>query len=249
MKKDLTTLLQKGELTPKERVLLLAHNVINLEKTGKEILSEQDVNAISKGWKPANNREVQEYNKYIELWKIYPFAEIDAQSCYYRAVIALNNLKGFVLFLTNLPWVDALKDTVNYLKGIKHATPDEIIKIAKLQSEAKLAEGKSVDYVIHRYFFDSLDNKTKDKLLEYDESAKTEPYWLDEEIEIEGYYKTKNYEAIAEEISYFDTLLTHAYACIPIKEIARRYLYENGVETPPDIKIMDLEPIVDRYVK
>ena len=33
----LTTLMQRGELTPKERVLLLLHDSINKEKTGKQL--------------------------------------------------------------------------------------------------------------------------------------------------------------------------------------------------------------------
>ena len=62
--KSITAMLQSGNLTPKERVLLWVHDAVNKDLTGKEILTEADKNALITNWRPENNWEVQEYNKY-----------------------------------------------------------------------------------------------------------------------------------------------------------------------------------------
>ncbi|MGH7141799.1 MAG: hypothetical protein ACREGH_04180, partial [Minisyncoccia bacterium] len=60
--KKLTAALANGDLRPKERVLLLVHDRVAKDKTGKEILSEADKHALQDGWRPEDNQQVDEYN-------------------------------------------------------------------------------------------------------------------------------------------------------------------------------------------
>ena len=82
MRKNITALLQKGDIKPKERVLLLVANQVSEEKDGKSILTEADKHALSEGWTPKDNNEVREYNRFNEGWRLAVFAEMDAQTTF-----------------------------------------------------------------------------------------------------------------------------------------------------------------------
>ena len=82
MKKNITNILQRGNLTPKERVLLIVHNNIKKEQTGKEILTPADKHALTEGWTPKDNNEVREYNRFNEGWIKAGFAELEAQTIF-----------------------------------------------------------------------------------------------------------------------------------------------------------------------
>ena len=67
--KDLTALLSKGNLTPKERILLWVANQVSEEKDGKPILTAADKHALVRGWTPKDNNEAREYNRYNDGWR------------------------------------------------------------------------------------------------------------------------------------------------------------------------------------
>ena len=69
MRKNITALLQKGDIKPKERVLLLVANQVSEERDGKSILTEADKHALSEGWTPKDNNEVREYNRIYRDWE------------------------------------------------------------------------------------------------------------------------------------------------------------------------------------
>jgi hypothetical protein len=91
--KDLTKILSKGNLTPRERALLVIKNDAHFIKTGKHLLAEADLVALTKTWKPDNYREAEQYNKYIDLWDMYLKLEIDMQTCYLTTQLALSRLE------------------------------------------------------------------------------------------------------------------------------------------------------------
>jgi len=84
MRKNINSLLQKKNLKPKERILLLIANQIAIEKGKKSILTEADEYALSEGWIP-NNDEAIEYNRYNEGWRLTGFMELDAYTTYLKA--------------------------------------------------------------------------------------------------------------------------------------------------------------------
>ena len=65
--KNLSKLLLKSNLTPKERVMALIKNDIHRDKTGEHILSESDVYALSDSWSPKTSAEAESYNKYWHM--------------------------------------------------------------------------------------------------------------------------------------------------------------------------------------
>lgn len=97
---NIINLLQKGDLTPKERALLLIHNNISEERDGKSILSEADKYALIENWKPENNNEVDQYNKYNSGWRTTGMAELDAQTTYLNAQLAYYR-REFIFFTSD----------------------------------------------------------------------------------------------------------------------------------------------------
>ena len=81
MRKNISSLLQKGNLTPKQRYLLIIQNDIARAKTGKEILTEADIKGLE-SWHAQTNEEAREWNKYNEGWKLNGRAGIDAEFIY-----------------------------------------------------------------------------------------------------------------------------------------------------------------------
>jgi len=92
MKKNIKVLLQKlqkGNLRPRERILLLVGNQVNEEKYGKSILTKTDIKAIRDNWKPKNLKEIKEYNRFSEGWKNICYVEMDARATYLQSFNAV----------------------------------------------------------------------------------------------------------------------------------------------------------------
>lgn len=78
--KSLSNLLHRSNLSPKERILLCVQSDIEEMKNGKKTLSQTDIDALTRSWKPKNNLEVREYNKYYYTWEITRNIMIDMLS-------------------------------------------------------------------------------------------------------------------------------------------------------------------------
>lgn len=155
MKKNISSLLQRGNLKPKERFLLLVANQVSKDRDGKSILTEADEYALSEGWIPANNEEVKEYNRYHEGWMLTGFAELDAQT---RFLLAENNLKGIMTLITPLFLL-----TKDIEKEIDEKLIDTIIGIIK---EKNISEKEAIDFVLeHIGYKYKKPDKTIEKLI------------------------------------------------------------------------------------
>src|SRR5579859_6561281 len=98
MKKDISSLLQRGNMTPKQRVLLMVADSVSEERTGKRILTEAEKHALGEGWRPDNNDQVDEYNRYNQGWKIIGCSELDAQTTFMNAQIVYFQEKQAINF-------------------------------------------------------------------------------------------------------------------------------------------------------
>ncbi|MBP6948752.1 MAG: hypothetical protein KBC41_03370 [Candidatus Pacebacteria bacterium] len=85
----LSNILGSGNMTPKERILAQVKHYLHLERTGAEILSESDIYALSQGWKPKTQAEVNEYNKYLDGMKTENLMKVDIQFEYLQAQLKL----------------------------------------------------------------------------------------------------------------------------------------------------------------
>lgn len=99
MAKNITGLLKRGNLKPKDRVKLLLADSISKETDGKALLTEADRYNLSEGWTPKDNEEVKEYNNYTEGVKTLAFSELDAQTTYLNATIKLLRAGKFINYV------------------------------------------------------------------------------------------------------------------------------------------------------
>ncbi len=74
-------MLSRGNLTPRERYILLIQNDVERAKTGKEILTEADKAALE-NWKAKEDWEAHEWNRLNEGWKYTGRMEIEAELSY-----------------------------------------------------------------------------------------------------------------------------------------------------------------------
>jgi hypothetical protein len=236
MAKNISRLLQKGNLTPKERHFLRVANLVSKEKTGKTILTEADEYALIDGWQPTNNDEVREFNRYNQAWKTAIFAESDAQTVYLETKLKYQDVRVLLNDFIFNPFYSEVKRALDELETIKRVDAKEAIDIINRQREVKLKRGQDINNVIYRLAFELTDKNTKKKLLELYEDTQFDSQYLDEEQELADLYRKKDFEGIAERVAKigFDLylnkdLINLYYACIPIKEIAERYAKENNI--------------------
>lgn len=243
MRKNITALLQKGDIKPKERVLLLVANQVSEERDGKSILTEADKHALSEGWTPKDNNEVREYNRFNEGWRLAVFAEMDAQTTF--LITKAEHFRKYIITteLNLYPFYRERLNIVERLKNIKVVDIKEAIEITNKQREQKLKNGIDFDYAIYQLAFESLsDDFKKDLKTLYDE-VEYEHQYLDQEETIANLLNGKNEltkeakEKLAELVadkSYNKYAgkyqLYHYFAGIPLAEVARYFLASKGVK-------------------
>lgn len=245
MSKNLTTALQKGNLKPKDRVLLLVHNAVKKELTGKEVLSEAEIHAISDGWQPLNNEQVKEYNRYNQGWKIVGFAELDAQTTFLNTEVAFFQEKQVSGFLIAYPFYRDAKKWVGRLDDLKPVNIEQALDIVKKQREEKLKGGLDYERAIYQLAYESLDKAIQEDIKTLDGDAPYETSYLDEEEIIYNLYKDKK-ELTAEDKDRLTDLiikraynkyaeewqLEYYYGSIPLKELGKRWLDKRGITIP-----------------
>jgi hypothetical protein len=249
MSKNLVTALKKGSLKPKERVLLLVHNAVNKETTGKELLSEAEKHAISEGWQPINNEQVKEYNRYNQGWRLAGFAELDAQTVFMETKITYYQERQISHFLFMYPFYRDAKRWLDNIEKIKPVTIDQANEIVKKQREVKLKEGKDYEYATYLLAFESLDKDIQADLEKLEQEVAYEPSYLEEEEFLYNLLKGKK-ELTAEDKGKLteailkrgynkfakEWQLYHYFASIPLKEIGKRWIDKRGV---PIIKLSE----------
>jgi len=244
MKKNITTLLQKGNLTAKERYLLLIQNDVIRDTKGKEPLTEADKKALE-NWQAKTNIEAREWNKYNEAFKLFGRAGLEAEMMYQDAR-AEHFRKNFInLELSFYPLYRKASQLIKRLETIKRVSIKEAIEITNKQREQKLKDGIDFDYAVYRLAYESLSDKDNKELNELMQEVEYDTSFLDEQEIIanlckegltdqqEKETKEKLAELVAER-SYNkfaqEYQLYHYFACIPLAEVARKFLASKGVK-------------------
>lgn len=240
--RNLTTALQAGELRPKERVLLLVQNDIAKGKTGKEILSAADKHALSEGWKPKDNNEVHEYNKYLEGWRLVGAADIDAQTTFLNAQVSHFRKQPLIFALLQYRFNREMRSSLKRMKETKVVDIKEAIEITEMQKAVKLGNGLDFDYAVYKLAFEMLSAEDRARMNELYLDIEFDHAYLDQEEIIanllggKGELSKKNKEKLADLVAErcFNKFaneyqLFHYFACIPIAEVARRYLIDKGI--------------------
>jgi hypothetical protein len=240
--KKLTTALKTGNLKPKERVMLLFQNDVAKDKTGKEILSPADQHALSKGWRPENNEQAREYNRYIEGWRIAGLAEIDAQTTFLNAQMAHFRKQPLAFSLLLYPCHRKMRMLLKRLEETKRVDIREAMEIVGKQRAVKLQDGLDFEYAVYLLAFESLSDDLRQDLKTLYEEVEYEPQYLDQEEIIANLFNGKNEltkeakEKLAELVAgncynpfAKEYQLYHYFACIPLAEVALHFLTGKGI--------------------
>ena len=242
MKQVTSNMLLKGNLTPTEKFLLLIHDEINKVKTGKEILTPADRDALE-NWKAQTNSEAHEWNRLNDGFKQTGKMNIEAEFIYKDAQVAYLAELPITTQLLYYPYYREMQGCIKTLKRIKKATVEEAMEVAKKQKEVKLKEGLDFDYAIYQLAFELLTIEDRKRMNELYQDIESDHQYLDQEEVIANLLDGKDtltqkakeklailiaersYNKFAKEYQFF-----HYFACIPIAEIARYFLKSKGVE-------------------
>ena len=242
MKKNITALLQKGNLTPSERYLLLIENDFVRTTTGAEPLTEADKKALE-NWQAKTSWEAGEWNKFNDSYKQFGKAGLEAEFIYVetKAEHFRNNI--ITTELSIYPFYREHFNAVKALKKIKRVDIKEAIKITNRQREEQLKGGFDFDYAVYHLAFESLSDYDKNGFTSLYEEVEYNTSYLDEQEIIFNLFNGKDEltkeakEKLAElvaERSYNkfakEYQLYHYFACIPIIEIAKKWAKEKGIK-------------------
>lgn len=142
MKKNIANILQKGNIKPKDRVLLLVADDVSRERDGKALLTDADRHALSEGWTPKDNNEVKEYNLYNEGRRYIAFGELDAQTTYLNATVGFlraSKYISYILFKNRFT-----KETKTIKEGIANRAIDSLIGKYDIETIKDTIEGEAL---------------------------------------------------------------------------------------------------------
>lgn len=234
-------MLNKGNLSPKEKFLLLIHNDVERMKTGKDALTKADKEALE-GWSAKTNGEAHEWNRLNEGWKKVGRLELEAEFYFNEAQTAHMQTKPVIMELLRTPMYREMGKMLNGINSIKKVSAGGAQEIVDKQRAVKLAEGIDFDYAVYRYAFELLNEEDRNRLLDLYEDVETDHQYLDEEEVIANLLNGaehlteeakqtlaqlvagRAYNAYAKEYQLF-----HYFACIPLAEIARHFLSTHHV--------------------
>ncbi|MEK7578959.1 MAG: hypothetical protein AAB460_00270 [Patescibacteria group bacterium] len=242
--KQLTNALSRGNLTAREKFLMLIKNEMHRAKTGKDILTPADKDALE-NWHAKDNAEAREWNTLNEGWKHSGRMDLEIELLYKDAQVAHLAQLPFIMELVGYPVTQRMEGAITTLKQIKKVTVAEAAEIAKKQREVKLKEGVDFDYAVYQLAFELLSLEEKKRMKELYEEVEYDHQYLDQEEVIAGLFNGKNeltheaQERLAElvaEKSYNNFAkeyqLYHYFACIPLLEVAKYFLKSKGIEIP-----------------
>ena len=188
--KNLATLLQKADLKPRERVLLLVHNYMTKDTTGNGPLTEAQKYSLNEGWRPKNNDEIREYNRYNNGWRRESEMKLDAQGIYLSAENSLLRASRLVDYAL---WKDYKDSGLELFENLH-------ISVDKNEALNLIIKNSGLDYdsSIHRHAFKSLSEDIQQDILALYPEAETECQYLDQEEILAELFNGKNiYRSLA----------------------------------------------------
>ncbi len=252
--KDLTKIIQKGNLTPRERALLIVRHDAQLEQTGKALLSEADLVALT-NWRPVTNYEAEQYNKVITLWDLYQKLQIDMQTCYLTTQLALSRLQNSASLLYHRS--DSFKQSRPNINSRLWVEND-----AEFQAYFLEHSGYEYDRLTHLYTFHSLPSTIQKDILLLDPSVKYDHTYFSQEEQIArimGGKKTLNAEGVEAltkaivdsipcghelrlpnaQISFREVIFNLHFAGYPIMEFGRRLASRHNITYQSEDELRD----------
>ncbi len=242
MAKNISNILQKGNLTPKERYIPLIQNDLERAKEDKGFLTEADIQGLQ-NWQAKTPAEAREWNRYNEGWKLSGRAGIDAEFVYAETKAEHFRKNIIATELAIYPFYREHLNTLKALKHIKVVDIKEAIEITNKQREQKLKNGVSFNYAVYELALETLQDDYRQDLKTLYDSVEDDSEYLDNEEIIANLFngkdeltkeaKEKLAELVAERGYNKHTKEYQLYlyfAGIPIMEIAKRWAKEKGIK-------------------
>jgi hypothetical protein len=153
--KKLNQILKKANITPFERVIALVQNDAHREKTGKDILSGSEMYMLTEGWS-AETKEVNEYNRYINLVRLEGSMRMDARTFSHLAELTLlRNQRLLAYFISDFD----KKKEVRIAEMVRGITKEESVLFTKKHTY--------LDYhdALHSFTFNNLPKEAQDDFI------------------------------------------------------------------------------------
>lgn len=96
--KDLATIIKKGELSAKERALIYISSQIESDKSGKELLTAKDIEAIKDPKAFTTNEYINTYNNYVKSWTYIVMLNTELSFLYSGLVLLYNHIRDLCFF-------------------------------------------------------------------------------------------------------------------------------------------------------
>lgn len=263
MRTNFTSLLQKGNLTPKERSLMIVHDAVALEREGKGFLSDADKYALVEGWHPKDNNEVREYNKYNGGWRTVGYAELDAQTTFLQAQNAFLRACLATSYYLHADYERVMRSD-SKLFDWSNLNCEKRPNAKDALDSVLENSGLQRDYMVYRYAFESMDEGLLQDLLKLYPDVKTESDYLYNELalfellegntvpsdeakdviadliaeraynEYRAALVEKRENSGKENVSDFSPWSFHGYfADIPLLAVAKKCAEYEGLDVPP----------------
>jgi hypothetical protein len=184
-------MLHRGNLTAREKFLLLIQNDVQKAKTGKDILTPADKDALE-NWKAQNNEEAREWNRLNDAWKHTGRMEIEIELIYKDAQVAYLGQLPIIMNLLYYPAYRRMKRCIDTLEKMKMVELDEAVKIAAKQRDIKFKDGLDFDYAVYQLAFERLSTEDKKRMNELYPDIETDHQYLDQEEVIANLYNGKS---------------------------------------------------------
>lgn len=187
------TTLQRADLTPKQRFLLLLTDYVNEDTGGKAVLTEADKRALVNNWQP-EEYERREYEAYRRGFEVVLDAQAQSLTCYLKAeslfwqLLTIDDLPSYQ---KNLYACEHLDDLLDGLEIVEVKQADQRVK----ERLAGIVEAHMDAYaVVCGLAFETLDDATKEGQEACDLATGQD---LDELAEIAPYYRANDKDGIA----------------------------------------------------
>lgn len=218
--KNISNMLAKSNLTPRERILMSIHNEIEEMRTGKKSLPDSDIRAVTTNWRPKNNHEVNEYNNLYHTWEACVYLGFDMQTVFLNTTKELINMDRALSYYT---YSDETKWR-NMFDGIFKEDDEE-------KSLDLLLKNTGIEYdkLVHQLTFERMTPELKKDLLALDPEVEYSRSYLEEEEQLSEILKDKKDINQDEK----DKLIKLLFDSISWEHIA--FMQEKGIDLFPSL--------------
>lgn len=251
--RNLSNIIKRSNLSPFERVAALVRHNVHKQKTGKDLLTEAQLNNLTQGWS-ARMGEANEYNRYLEIARLENSMHIDAASFSYKAELAaVRNQRVLAHYLDNLNKGrgDLYNDTM--MDGL---TEEECLQFALSHTYLEYRD------TLHFFTFENLPLEVRQDLALLDDSVGFSKRYLDDETTLyemmkDGKISKKNTDTLIDTIIsrfYFEGIkkmrggterdgfmVGDFFAELPLKEVMHKVAHDAGIAW----KDVDEEKLLD----